>query len=681
MYRPHLMTAPVPEHSKKRQRSQAVAKPRLLAVDDQEANLFALEKILAGVNVEVVRAGSGQEALRSVLHSEFALILMEINMPGMDGFETATRIRERDKVRHIPIVFLGTDISTDAPLFKGHSLGAVDFLYKPIVPDILKSKVSTFVDLYEKSKEIKKETERLRADLENQVRQRTAELRVLNETLNSIIAASPHGILAVDRERNVFLWNPAATRIFGWTADEVIGGKVPFVPDSQREDSDLFSQRALKGETFTNREVRRMRRDGTLLDLLVSAAPAYDENGTVTGFVTVLTDITDHKKLEQQLFRAQRLESLGTLASGVAHDLNNVLAPIGMALELFRMKLTDETSRSTLNSLETCVNRGSALIRQVLTFARGVQGERVHVQTKHLMKETEKVLLETFPKSITILSDVPSDLWLVSADATQIHQVLMNLCVNARDAMQDGGSLGITGQNVLLDEAYVQLNPSASAGPHVVLEVSDTGHGIPVEIRDKIFEPFFTTKDLSKGTGLGLSTVAAIVRNHGGHISLYSEVGKGTSFKIYLPAISSASSQSHSDRKVIVPRGSGELILVVDDEAAVRQITRLTLEEHGYRVVEAQDGAEGVGLYAQRQNEVQLVISDTDMPIMNGAAMLQSLERINPRLKVITTSGLGANNKSPQSVKSSGPRASLPKPYTSEQLLRTVYKVLHSETR
>jgi two-component system cell cycle sensor histidine kinase/response regulator CckA len=674
------MTAPVPEHSKKRQRSQTIAKPRLLAVDDQAANLLAIEKILAGVNVEVVCAGSGREALRSVLHSEFSLILMDINTPGMDGFETAIRIREHEKVRHIPIIFLGTDISTDTALFKRYSHGAVDFLYKPIVPEILKFKVSAFVELYEKSQEIKKETERLRAQLENQVRQRTAELRVINETLNSIIAASPHGILAVDRERNVFLWNPAATRIFGWSADEVIGGKVPFVPDSQREDSDLFSQRALQGETFTNREVRRMRRDGTPLDLLVSAAPAYDENGTVKGFVTVLTDITEHKKLEQQLFRAQRLESLGTLASGVAHDLNNVLAPIGMALELFRMKLTDETSRSTLNSLETCVNRGSALIRQVLTFARGVQGEHVHLQTKHLMQETEKVLLETFPKSITIHSDVPPDLWLVSADATQIHQVLMNLCVNARDAMADGGTLTLIGQNVLLDESHVQLNPGASAGPHVMIEVRDTGHGIPAEIREKIFEPFFTTKDLSQGTGLGLSTVAAIVRNHGGHVNLYSELGKGTSFKIYLPATPSSASQSHSDRKVITPRGSGELILIADDEAAVRQITRLTLEEHGYRVLEAQDGAEGVAVYAQHRNKIQLVVSDTDMPIMNGAAMLQSLERINPHLKVITTSGLGANNKSPASGKSTGTvRASLPKPYTSEQLLRSVYKVLHSE--
>jgi len=662
--------------------SDAIPKARLLAVDDQEANLFALQEILADLNVDVIGASSGQEALKHILNSEFALIVMDINMPEMDGFETATLIRKRQKARHIPIIFLTADASTDAHVFKAYSLGAVDFLYKPIVPEILRSKIRTFVDLYEKSEEIKSQKERLRLELENQVRNRMAELQVINQTLNSIIGASPHAIVAVDRERNVFLWNPAATRIFGWSADEVMGRKVPFVSDDKRQESDLFNQRALQGESFTNHELRRMRRDGAVLDLLVSAATMYDDKGAVTGFVTVVTDITEQKKLEMQLLRAQRLESLGTLASGIAHDLNNVLAPISMALQLFRLKLSDHGSQKTLDALETCVDRGAALIRQVLTFARGVQGERVHVQTRHLLQETEKVLVQTLPKSITVVLDVSRDLWMLSADTTQIHQVLMNLCINARDAMPDGGKLTITGQNVLLDETYVQMNPGLSVGPYVVIEVRDTGHGIPAEIRNKIFEPFFTTKDPGKGTGLGLSTVSAIVRNHGGHINLYSEAGRGTSFKIYLPASPSESSRLPSDRDAMLPLGRGELILVADDEAAVRQITRLTLEAHGYRVLEAQDGADGVAVYAQHRDEIQLVISDMDMPVMNGQAMIRSLERINPRLKVIKTSGLTANNKSADAkVTALALEVTLPKPYTAEQLLRTVHNVLHGGDR
>jgi two-component system cell cycle sensor histidine kinase/response regulator CckA len=666
----------------KHQGYDCCSRARLLIVDDQEANLFALEQILAGLNVEVIHAGSGQEALKCILDSEFALIVMDINMPGLDGFETAALIRDRQKARHIPIIFLTADASTDANVFKAYSLGAVDFLYKPIVPEILKAKVSTFVDLYEKTQEIRNQTEWLRLELETQVRKRTDELQVTNQTLNSIIAASPHAIVAVDRKRNVFLWNPAATRIFGWSADEVVGGRVPFVSDAERRESDLFNQRALQGETFTNHELQRTRRDGTKLDLLVSAAPTYDDKRAVTGFVTVVTDITEQKKLEQQLLRAQRLESLGTLASGIAHDLNNVLAPISMSLQLFRLKLYDEASRKTLDALESCVDRGAALIRQVLTFARGLQGERVHVQTRHLLQETEKVLVQTLPKSITVMLEVPRDLWVVSADTTQLHQVLMNLCINARDAMPDGGTLTITAQNVLLDQTYVQMNPGLSIGPHVVIEVRDTGHGIPMEIRNRIFEPFFTTKEPGKGTGLGLSTVAAIVRNHGGYINLYSKTGRGTSFKIYLPAVPHEAGRLQSDREAMLPIGDGELILIADDEAAVREITRLTLETHGYRVLEAQDGAEGVAVYAQHRDQIQLVISDMDMPVMNGAAMIRSLERINPRLKVIRTSGLVGNGKASEYLgKTAAFEVSLPKPYTAEELLRTVHNVLHGGNR
>src|SRR5439155_8999496 len=250
---------------------------------------------------------------------------------------------------------------------------AVDFLYKPIVPEILRSKIRTFVDLYEKSEEIKSQKERLRLELENQVRNRMAELQVINQTLNSIIGASPHAIVAVDRERNVFLWNPAATRIFGWSADEVMGGKVPFVSDDKRQESDLFNQRALQGESFTNHELQRVRRDGAVQDLLVSAATMYDDKGAVTGFVTVVTDITEQKKLEMQLLRAQRLESLGTLASGIAHDLNNVLGPILMGAESLRCNRTGEQATAMISLIEESARRGSSIVKQVLTFARGVE--------------------------------------------------------------------------------------------------------------------------------------------------------------------------------------------------------------------------------------------------------------------------------------------------------------------
>jgi PAS domain S-box-containing protein len=492
------------------------------------------------------------------------------------------------------------------------------------------------------------------------------------QTLNSIITACPHAIIAVDSQRNVKIWNPAAEKMFGWSAGEVVGGRVPFVSDDKRKESDDFNVRALKGESFNNHELQRTRRDGTVLDLLVSAAPTYDAAGKIDGFLTVATDVTEHKSLERQFLRTQRLESVGALASGIAHDLNNVLAPIRMSLQLLRERTTDAIARRTLDSLEVCVGRGADLIRQILTFARGVQGERISVQMRHIIRDMKEVVLQTMPRSVEIEADIANDLWTVTGDATQLHQVFMNLCLNARDAMPDGGTLSIRARNILLAEADASANLGLPPGPYLFVEVSDTGTGIPGEIQSKVFEPFFTTKEVGKGTGLGLSTVAAIVRSHGGRINLSSAVGRGTSFKVYFPALQDGAQPSSAEMPASQYDGNGEWVLVVDDEAAVRDIARLTLETHGYRVLEARDGAEGVAVFAQHRNEIRVVISDMDMPIMNGTAMMRSLETIDPQVRIVCASGLVPNVSPPQSRVPNPLRPILPKPYTAGELLRTV---------
>jgi len=505
------------------------------------------------------------------------------------------------------------------------------------------------------------------------------DLRRANHVLKSIITASPHAIIAVDADRSVRIWNPAAERIFGWTASEVVGGRVPFVTEASRKQSDEFNKRALTGESFTNYEIQRVRRDGSPVELLVSSAPTYDENNCIDGFLTVATDITEQRSMERQLLRTQRLESVGSLVSGIAHDLNNVLAPIRMSLDLFREKLPDPETQRTLDALDSCVGRGADLIRNVLTFARGVQSERAPIQLRHLIMETREVVSQTMPKSVTTQTHIARDLWSVTADATQLHQVLMNLCVNARDAMPEGGALKIYASNVVIDHTGIPNNSNATPGPYVLIEIADTGCGIPAEIQRKVFEPFFTTKEVGRGTGLGLSTVAGIVRNHHGFISLYSEVGRGSSFRIYLPGIRESQDAAGAVAEPL-PLGKGEWILLVDDEASVRDIARLTLETHGYHVIEARDGAEGLALYAMNHTEIQLVICDMDMPVMNGTGMIRSLERINPGVRVISASGLVLDEQVPGSSSAGRIRVHLRKPYTARELLLMVDEVLHQST-
>jgi two-component system cell cycle sensor histidine kinase/response regulator CckA len=315
------------------------------------------------------------------------------------------------------------------------------------------------------------------------------------------------------------------------------------------------------------------------------------------------------------------------------------------------------------------------MVKQVLSFARGVEGERVALQPKHLIKEIVKILRETLPKSININFEIPDNLWIISADATQMHQVLMNLCVNARDAMPEGGSISIKAENVVVDENYARMHLEAKAGRFVQISVSDTGPGMPPEIQTRIFEPFFTTKDMSKGTGLGLSTALTIVKSHGGFINVYSELHKGTQFTLYLPALDMPGAIESVAVQTDLPLGSGELILVVDDEVSIREITRGTLETFGYTVLTASDGTEALAVYADKKNEIAVVLTDMVMPFMDGPATIRALRRMNPQVRIIAASGLGTGQRAGEGTLE-GVAVFLNKPYTAEKLLKTLAQVL-----
>jgi PAS domain S-box-containing protein len=483
-------------------------------------------------------------------------------------------------------------------------------------------------------------------------------------------------ILVKDMAHRIIYWNRGAERIYGWSAEEALGrGAVELLHGDAAAHDEAIAQLMKRGEWQGELPMRT--KAGKEITVEIRWSFVRDAQGRPKAILAINNDITEKKRLEAQFLRAQRMEGIGTLAGGIAHDLNNVLAPILMSVQVLKLKLTDPDDQDLLDTLESSSRRGAALVKQVLGFARGMEGQRIVVNPVHLMRELIQILRDTFPKNIDVKFTPPRNLWTVNGDPTQLHQVLLNLCVNARDAMPDGGSLTVSMENLVIDETYAGMNPDAQPGPFVMIKVADTGGGIPPDIRDKIFEPFFTTKEIGKGTGLGLSTVIAIVKSHGGFINLYSEVGKGTKFKVYLPANTTAAAADQvAVEQTGLPHGRGELVLVVDDEEAIRKIARRTLERFGYRVLLASHGAEAIALYAQRRQEIAAVLTDMSMPIMDGPALILALRAINPGVKIIGSSGLMANSAVAKAV-DADVQHFVPKPYTAEALLKTLHEILH----
>jgi PAS domain S-box-containing protein len=492
----------------------------------------------------------------------------------------------------------------------------------------------------------------------------------------ALLDKAQDAILVRDLDHRILYWNKSAERLYGWTASEVMGKSVKNLLYRNTATFDTITTMALeKGEWVG--EIEQFTKEGNKLIIEGRWTLVRDNAGQPKSILAINTDITEKKRLEAQFLRTQRMESVGTLAGGIAHDLNNILAPILMSINLLQSKVQDEESRSLLAMLQSCAQRGADLVRQVLTFARGVDGQRLVVNLAHLTRDIKKIIHETFPKKIEFSLNTSTDLWPVMGDPTQLHQVLMNLCVNARDAMPDGGRLTLAVENTVLDEVYAGMNPDSKPGPYVMIVVADTGTGIPPGIRDKIFEPFFTTKELGHGTGLGLSTVAAIVKSHGGFINLYSEPGKGTRFKVYLPTeTTTTSAEKVAVQKTGLPRGNGELVLVVDDEASVREVTKKTLERFGYQVILAVHGAEAVSHYVQHREKIAVVLTDMAMPIMDGPATIAALKALDPNVRIIGSSGL-SDNAMIARVANNGVRHFVPKPYTADTLLRTIQAELN----
>jgi len=474
-------------------------------------------------------------------------------------------------------------------------------------------------------------------------------------------------IVVRDLEGRIRFVNPAAERLFGRSKAELIGFKVGEVLYKNPAQFTQITQELLQKGRWSG-EIRLTGPKGADTIVFTRCTLMTDESGKPGSVLAISCDVTEKRRLEEQVLRAQRMEMIGELAGGVAHDLNNVLAPVLMGMDLLRAKAQDDASRRLIDTLDASTQRGVGIVRQILSFARGTSVEKTLVQLKHLIGEQAKICKDTFSPAIQIKTNVPATLWPVEGNPTQLHQVLMNLCVNARDAMPGGGILSITATNLLLDDHYSQMHPGAKPGPHVVVAVSDTGTGMAPHVLERIFDPFFTTKDFGKGTGLGLSTAVNILKTHNGWVTAYSELGRGTQFKVYLPANAVDSVILADAPPAPMPQGRDQLVLVVDDEETIRGITEITLGANGYRVLTASDGTEAVALFARHTSEIALVITDMAMPFMDGPATIRALQRMNPAIPMIAVSGLSDNAKVAE-VAGTANVTFLSKPFTAAELL------------
>jgi PAS domain S-box-containing protein len=477
-------------------------------------------------------------------------------------------------------------------------------------------------------------------------------------------------------DRRIVFWNSGAERLYGWSASEAIGQTVGELILANPDELETISKVLSSTGEFRG-QLKEITKDKRELTVDVWSTLVRNSDGTPRSVLSINNDITEQKNLETQLLRAQRLESIGTLASGVAHDLNNVLTPILMCAQVLRDDLTEEDRQSALSLIEESAQRGAGIVKQVLTFARGVEGERVLIKPSHLIEEMVDIARKTFPKSIDISSRYPDDLWPIEGDPTQLHQVLLNLSVNARDAMPSGGALVIWAENFSVDEHYASMTPDAKPGEFVALRVSDTGTGMPRAMIDKIFDPFFTTKEIGKGTGLGLSTTLGIVKSHGGFISVYSEQGKGTTFKLFLPAVTTHHELERSKTSLVPIEGKGELILVVDDEQNILGITKTILEKYSYDVVSASDGPEALAIFAQQMESISLVLTDVSMPYMDGVTLVRALRKMKPDVPIIASTGQSVE-PSVAEFQSLNVKNFLTKPYNTQQLLTTIHDTLES---
>lgn len=664
---------------------------RVLLIEDSAADARLIQEFLKEgflYEFRLTHVERLQEALQRLETTPYEVVLLDLTLPDSTGLNSLEQLLS--VVSNVPVLVL-TNTNNPELAIEAVRQGAQDYLIKrQMNAEILVRSLRYSIERKQQEEALREVNEAL----EIRVRSRTRELEQTNQQLRKEVihrqAVQERLILAKRAGKiGIFEWNIRTDQMI-WS-DELESLYGVAAADFDGHCDSWLSMLCEESRERVKAELWRAVTLGRGLDIEFKLAHPNDSNwivvksdlfngedGKPVRMLGIHMDITDKKQLEAQFLQAQRLESLGTLASGIAHDLNNILTPILGAAHLLPLLIPDMDERAAkiVDTLNCSAQRGTKLVRQIVSFSRNSSGFRHVLSVSELLDEIERIIAQTLPRSINIQRKISSNLWLVNGDDTQLHQVFMNLCVNARDAMPEGGELCIIAENLLVDQPYQQMHPSLSLGPYVVVTVSDTGVGIASQTLERIFDPFFTTKSSGNGTGLGLAAVMGIAKSHGGLVEVQSAVGNGSQFRVYLPATSEAADKTTAPLEML--QGQQELILVVDDESEICKVIRASLENYGYRVLTAEDGIGAIALLAEYRTDIDCVLIDLMMPGMDGRKAIPLLKRLNADIPIVAMTG-AVSQASDVELEKLTLQGQLIKPFTTYDLLALLQRIVHAD--